>query len=159
MYIDNSDHKGNTFMTLTNTYILYLLYSQSFSCQVTLHKASRELSNYAALLVPWEGRIKHIEMYFGSVVASYFTFLRWIFWTNIIQAVIVGAAIMAPEVMFGPDFGTVDHKTIPGEMTRNHIHWHQLCVIYHIVKRATCLASRKRSDHMAFTLKCISIAV
>ena len=77
-------------------------------------KASRELSNLAALLIPWEGKIKHIESYFGTVVASYFTFLRWIFWTNIIQAVIIGGVIIAPEVLFGPQWGTVDYKSVPG---------------------------------------------
>jgi len=75
---------------------------------------SRELSNYIALLIPWEGRIKQIQSYFGSVVASYFTFLRWVFWTNIVQAVIAGGIIIVPEIVFGPDWGTVDYKTVPG---------------------------------------------
>lgn len=83
--------------------------------QVAWAKTSRTISNYAALLVPWESRIKHIESYFGNVVASYFTFLRWIFWINIIQATIVAAFVIAPEVTFGPDFGSVHYKSIPGE--------------------------------------------
>ncbi|XP_067933140.1 transmembrane channel-like protein 3 [Watersipora subatra] len=81
--------------------------------KATYSKISRELSNFASLLVPWEGRIKHIESYFGGVVASYFTFLRWIFWTNIVQAVIIGGVIIVPEVLFGPDWGSVDYKTVP----------------------------------------------
>lgn len=79
-----------------------------------MSKASRELSNYLALMVPWEAKIKNIESYFGSVVASYFTFLRWLFWINIIMSLICGVVIIMPEVMFGPDMGTVGHKSVPG---------------------------------------------
>lgn len=78
-------------------------------------KTARAISNYMALMVPWEGKIRQIESYFGGVVASYFTFLRWIFWTNIVQASIMIGVIMLPEIMFGPDWGTVEYKTIPGE--------------------------------------------
>ena len=42
----------------------------------------REIDNLIVILTPWELRIKKIESQFGSVVASYFTFLRWIFWIN-----------------------------------------------------------------------------
>lgn len=42
----------------------------------------REIDNLVVILTPWELRIKKIESQFGSVVASYFTFLRWIFWIN-----------------------------------------------------------------------------
>ena len=77
-------------------------------------KAGRELSNYSAMLIPWEGKIKNIESYFGSVVASYFTFLRWLFWINFIMALICGVVIIMPEVMFGPDMGTVPYKSVPG---------------------------------------------
>ncbi|XP_067936568.1 transmembrane channel-like protein 3 [Watersipora subatra] len=74
---------------------------------------SRELSNYAALMIPWEDKIKNIESYFGSVVASYFTFLRWLFWINFIMALICGVVIIMPEVLFGPDMGAVPYKSVP----------------------------------------------
>lgn len=73
------------------------------------------MSNYIALMVPWEGKIKDIESYFGSVVASYFTFLRWLFWINFIMSLICGVCIIMPEVMFGPDMGSVDYKSVPGK--------------------------------------------
>lgn len=82
--------------------------------QVTLHKFSRELSNYTAMMIPWEGKIKNIESYFGSVVASYFTFLRWLFWINFVMSLICGVVIIMPEVMFGPDSGSVPYKSVPG---------------------------------------------
>ena len=77
-------------------------------------KTSRSISNYMALMVPGEGKIRQIESYFGGVVASYFTFLRWIFWTNMVQTAIMIGVIVMPEIMFGPDWGTVDYKQIPG---------------------------------------------
>ena len=45
-------------------------------------RLKREIDNLVVILTPWELRIKKIESQFGSVVASYFTFLRWIFWIN-----------------------------------------------------------------------------
>ena len=77
-----------------------------------MRKASRELSNYLALLIPWESKIKNIASYFGSVVASYFTFLRWLFWINIVMTIICSLVIIMPEVMFGPDIGTLPYKSV-----------------------------------------------
>lgn len=36
--------------------------------------------------------------HFGSVVASYFIFLRWIFWVNIFISMIICCFLMVPEV-------------------------------------------------------------
>ena len=59
----------------------------------------REIFNFSALLIPWEIRIKEIESRFGSVVASYFIFLRWLFWVNIIIAKILIIFVIIPEVI------------------------------------------------------------
>lgn len=58
----------------------------------------REIYNFCALLIPWEIRIKEIESRFGSVVASYFVFLRWLFWVNIVIANIFTLFVIVPEV-------------------------------------------------------------
>lgn len=58
----------------------------------------REAANLGNWLVPWERRIKEIESHFGSVVASYFTFLRWLFWVNIVIATVLTVFVVVPEV-------------------------------------------------------------
>lgn len=39
-----------------------------------------------------------IESHFGSAVASYFIFLRWLFWINFVIAVTLTAFVAIPEV-------------------------------------------------------------
>jgi hypothetical protein len=64
-----------------------------------LKRSHRELANLARALVPWEKRIKWIEAQFGSVVASYFVFLRWLCWLNVGIGAIFIAFVIVPEVL------------------------------------------------------------
>lgn len=66
--------------------------------QQRLQHYKRELANISTVLIPWELRIKEIESHFGSVVASYFIFLRWLFWVNIVIAVALTIFVVMPEV-------------------------------------------------------------
>ncbi|XP_077084068.1 transmembrane channel-like protein 3 [Siphateles boraxobius] len=78
-----------------------------------LKKISRVLYNIVVLFIPWEMRIKKIESHFGSGVASYFIFLRWLFGINIVLTIMTGAFIVLPELLAGAPFGTTRSKTIP----------------------------------------------
>lgn len=71
---------------------------QIFFCSQKLLHWKREIENLSTVLIPWELRIKEIESHFGSVVASYFTFLRWLFWVNIVIAVVLTVFVVMPEV-------------------------------------------------------------
>ncbi|MED6288200.1 Transmembrane channel-like protein 3, partial [Characodon lateralis] len=62
-----------------------------------LKKLYRVLYNIVVTFIPWEVRIKKIESHFGSGVASYFIFLRWLFGINIVLTIMTGAFVVLPE--------------------------------------------------------------
>ncbi|XP_070256811.1 transmembrane channel-like protein 3 [Myotis yumanensis] len=76
-------------------------------------KSARLACNFSALFIPWEARIKKIESHFGSGVASYFIFLRWLFGINLVLTAMTGAFIVAPELIAGQPFGSTASKSIP----------------------------------------------
>ncbi|XP_005989703.1 transmembrane channel-like protein 3 [Latimeria chalumnae] len=78
-------------------------------------KFVRVAYNFAVLFIPWEMRIKKIESHFGSGVASYFIFLRWLFGINIVLTIMTGAFVVIPELLAGAPFGSTVSKTIPKE--------------------------------------------
>ncbi|KAM5291895.1 transmembrane channel-like protein 3 [Ctenodactylus gundi] len=78
-------------------------------------KFARLACNFVVIFIPWEMRIKKIESHFGSGVASYFIFLRWLFGINIVLTVMTGAFVVLPELIAGPPFGSTPSKTIPPE--------------------------------------------
>uniref|UniRef100_A0A803Y1N0 Transmembrane channel-like protein n=1 Tax=Meleagris gallopavo TaxID=9103 RepID=A0A803Y1N0_MELGA len=71
--------------------------------------------NFVVLFIPWEMRIKKIESHFGSGVASYFIFLRWLFGINIVLTIMTGAFVVLPELLAGAPFGSTVSKTIRPE--------------------------------------------
>ncbi|KAI2575566.1 transmembrane channel like 3 [Homo sapiens] len=78
-------------------------------------KFARLACNFVVIFIPWEMRIKKIESHFGSGVASYFIFLRWLFGINIVLTIMTGAFIVIPELIAGQPFGSTARKTIPKE--------------------------------------------
>ncbi|XP_013179025.1 PREDICTED: transmembrane channel-like protein 3 [Papilio xuthus] len=79
----------------------------------------REAANTSNLLIPWELRIKEIESHFGSVVASYFTFLRWLFWVNLVIAFILLVFVITPEYLTANPSQDGERKIIMEEERRN----------------------------------------
>ena len=61
----------------------------------------RWIREHLDYLIPWEGRIKRIESQFGSVVSSYFVFLRWVVYVNFIITLVITAFIILPELLSG----------------------------------------------------------
>uniref|UniRef100_A0A914W8V7 TMC domain-containing protein n=1 Tax=Plectus sambesii TaxID=2011161 RepID=A0A914W8V7_9BILA len=59
----------------------------------------RWAANVRMYLIPWEAKIKRIESHFGSVVSSYFTFLRWILWVNLTLTFIILLFVVIPELL------------------------------------------------------------
>lgn len=62
------------------------------------------MTNLSNWFIPWERKVKQIESHFGSAVASYFIFLRWLFWVNAVIAVILIAFVTVPEVSYEINF-------------------------------------------------------
>ena len=47
----------------------------------------------------WGGHLKHVESRFGSSVVSYFVFLRWLFYMNILIFVLWFSTICTPQII------------------------------------------------------------
>ncbi|XP_004439707.1 PREDICTED: transmembrane channel-like protein 1 [Ceratotherium simum simum] len=76
-------------------------------------KFLRDFENFKAACVPWENKIKAIESQFGSSVASYFLFLRWMYGVNMVMFILTFSLIMLPEYLWGLPYGSLPRKTVP----------------------------------------------
>ncbi|XP_053328208.1 transmembrane channel-like protein 2-B [Spea bombifrons] len=89
------------------------LYAYKVMMTKKLMKFKRDFDNFKTALVPWEMKIKEIESHFGSSVASYFIFLRWMYGVNIVLLGLVVGLIVIPEVLMGLPYGSIPRKTVP----------------------------------------------
>ncbi|XP_050515872.1 transmembrane channel-like protein isoform X2 [Diabrotica virgifera virgifera] len=83
------------------------------------HKFRREMQNFSMWFIPWELKIKEIESHFGSVVASYFTFLRWLFWVNVVVSIVLISFVTIPELLIADPNEKKDRKIILEEEKYN----------------------------------------
>ncbi|XP_058633619.1 transmembrane channel-like protein 2-B [Onychostoma macrolepis] len=63
-----------------------------------LIKFNRDFENFKTACIPWESRIKEVESHFGSSVASYFIFLRWMYGLNLVLFGFMFGLVVIPEV-------------------------------------------------------------
>ncbi|KAG5281153.1 hypothetical protein AALO_G00068000 [Alosa alosa] len=76
-------------------------------------KFNRDFDNFKTACIPWERKIKEVESHFGSSVASYFIFLRWMYGLNLILFGFVFGLVVIPEVLMGLPYGSIPRKTVP----------------------------------------------
>ncbi|XP_069351869.1 transmembrane channel-like protein 2 [Eulemur rufifrons] len=76
-------------------------------------KFKRDFDNFKTQCIPWEMKIKGIESHFGSSVASYFIFLRWMYGVNLVLFGLIFGLVIIPEVLMGMPYGSIPRKTVP----------------------------------------------
>ncbi|XP_072925933.1 transmembrane channel-like protein 2-A [Hemitrygon akajei] len=76
-------------------------------------KFKRDFENFKTSCIPWEMKIKEIESHFGSSVASYFIFLRWLYGINLVLFGLTFGLVVIPEVLMGLPYGSIPRKTVP----------------------------------------------
>nr|XP_036873222.1 transmembrane channel-like protein 2 [Manis javanica] len=76
-------------------------------------KFKRDFNNFKTQCIPWEMKIKDIESHFGSSVASYFIFLRWMYGVNLVLFGLIFGLVIIPEVLMGMPYGSIPRKTVP----------------------------------------------
>ncbi|KAF3702297.1 Transmembrane channel-like protein 2-A [Channa argus] len=76
-------------------------------------KFQRDFENFKTACIPWERKIKEVESHFGSSVASYFIFLRWMYGMNLVLFGFTFGLVVIPEVLMGLPYGSVPRKTVP----------------------------------------------
>ncbi|ETE72392.1 Transmembrane channel-like protein 1, partial [Ophiophagus hannah] len=76
-------------------------------------KFQRDFENFKTACIPWEMKIKEIESHFGSSVASYFIFLRWMYGINIVLFGLTFGLVLVPEALMGKAYGSLPRKTVP----------------------------------------------
>nr|XP_061800162.1 transmembrane channel-like protein 2-A [Nerophis lumbriciformis] len=76
-------------------------------------KFQRDFENFKTACIPWERKIKEVESHFGSSVASYFIFLRWMYGMNLVMFGFTFGLVVIPEVLMGLPYGSIPRKTVP----------------------------------------------
>ncbi|XP_017306817.2 transmembrane channel-like protein 2-B [Ictalurus punctatus] len=91
------------------------LYAFKVMMAKKLIKFNRDFDNFKTACIPWERKIKEVESHFGSSVASYFIFLRWMYGLNLVLFGLMFGLVVIPEVLMGLPYGSIARKTVPRE--------------------------------------------
>uniref|UniRef100_A0A3P8T0Q5 Transmembrane channel-like protein n=1 Tax=Amphiprion percula TaxID=161767 RepID=A0A3P8T0Q5_AMPPE len=89
------------------------LYAYKVMMTKKLIKFKRDFENFKTACIPWERKIKEVESHFGSSVASYFIFLRWMYGLNLVLFGFMFGLVVLPEVLMGLPYGSIARKTVP----------------------------------------------
>ncbi|XP_076854570.1 transmembrane channel-like protein 2-B [Brachyhypopomus gauderio] len=89
------------------------LYAFKVMMTKKLIKFNRDFENFKTACIPWERKIKEVESHFGSSVASYFIFLRWMYGLNMVLFGFMFGLVVIPEVLMGLPYGSIPRKTVP----------------------------------------------
>ncbi|KAG7264522.1 hypothetical protein CRUP_001756 [Coryphaenoides rupestris] len=89
------------------------LYAYKVMMAKKLIKFKRDFENFKTACIPWERKIKEVESHFGSSVASYFIFLRWMYGLNLVLFGLMFGLVVMPEVLMGLPHGAIPRKTVP----------------------------------------------
>ncbi|XP_035514021.1 transmembrane channel-like protein 2-B [Morone saxatilis] len=89
------------------------LYAFKVMMAKKLIKFKRDFENFKTACIPWERKIKEVESHFGSSVASYFIFLRWMYGLNLVLFGFMFGLVMLPEILMGLPYGSIPRKTVP----------------------------------------------
>uniref|UniRef100_A0A4W5KJI0 Transmembrane channel-like protein n=1 Tax=Hucho hucho TaxID=62062 RepID=A0A4W5KJI0_9TELE len=89
------------------------LYAYKVMMAKKMIKFNRDFDNFKTACIPWERKIKEVESHFGSSVASYFIFLRWMYGLNLVLFAFMFGLVVLPEVMMGLPYGSIARKTVP----------------------------------------------
>uniref|UniRef100_A0A672JM01 Transmembrane channel-like protein n=1 Tax=Salarias fasciatus TaxID=181472 RepID=A0A672JM01_SALFA len=89
------------------------LYAFKVMMTKKLIKFKRDFENFKTACIPWERKIKEVESHFGSSVASYFIFLRWMYGLNLVLFGFMFGLVVLPEALMGLPYGSIPRKTVP----------------------------------------------
>lgn len=64
-----------------------------------LKKVSSRIKNFVVSLELWYEAIRTVEGHFGSAIASYFYFLRWLFLMNLLLSIMIISFLIVPQAM------------------------------------------------------------
>ncbi|XP_018570841.1 transmembrane channel-like protein 3 isoform X2 [Anoplophora glabripennis] len=78
-----------------------------YRMSIGVSKFKISMKNLAYTFELWYGTVKQIEGNFGSGVANFFKFLRWIFILNAIMALVSFSFIVIPQIIFTVRNGTL----------------------------------------------------
>ncbi|XP_004534778.1 transmembrane channel-like protein 7 isoform X2 [Ceratitis capitata] len=80
-------------------------------------KIALEWSKFNAAIKLWQSSLKNIEGHFGSGVAAYFTFLRWLFYLNCVTFLIIIIFVIIPNILTYQNF--VDRCKLAQNLNRS----------------------------------------